>query len=82
MEIIDYIFEKVFSDECHSCFKCIDSCPVENTLYMSINKKSKQLSGKVYSLILIGIFLTSFIMANVVGLWQNNITQEEYKFYK
>ncbi len=71
----------VFSDECHSCFRCVDACPVKDTLYLSATKSRLKLSGKVYALIIVSLFLIGTAIARLGGYWQTSIPIEEYKYH-
>jgi len=73
--------KSVFSDECHGCLQCIDSCPVKNTLYLSSAKQKVRISRKVYAILLVAIFIGGVTWANITGYWQNSITAEEYQYH-
>ena len=70
----------VFSDECHACLRCVDVCPVKDTLYISAGnspRKSK-IQRKMFAAAVIGLFLIGSLTANLLGYWQNGISDEEY----
>ena len=73
--------KSVFSDECHGCLQCIDSCPVKNTLYLSSAKQKVRISRKIYAVILIAIFVAGTALAGITGYWQNSISAEEYLYH-
>ncbi len=73
--------KNVFSDECHACFKCVDSCPVEKTLYLSTRSHKYKLKGFLYAVIIVLLFLLSSTIASMTGFWQNSITPQEYQHY-
>lgn len=71
----------VLSDECTSCFNCIDACPVKDTLYLETVKPKFRISKKMAA---IGIAVLYFIIIGigiVTGNWQNEISEEEYLIY-
>ena len=71
----------IFSDECHACLQCVDVCPVKDTLYLSISPKKFHLSRKAYAFTLVLIFVLGTSVAQILGLWQNSISKEEYLFH-
>jgi polyferredoxin len=72
---------QVISDECHGCLNCIDVCPVNDTLYLAVTPNKFRLSRKIYALLLVFLFSSGFIIANILGLWQNSITAETYRYH-
>jgi len=73
--------KRVFSDECHGCLHCVDICPVKNTLYLSAAGQRFKLSGRGYAIILVVIFLTGVLLANLLGIWNNSIDKDEYLYH-
>jgi len=71
----------VMSDECNACLQCIDACPVSDTLYMSVTNRKGKIPRKAYAAILVALFLVGTTIARVVGVWQNKITVEEYRYH-
>lgn len=71
----------IYSDECHACFDCINSCPVHDTLFFSMSKKYGKLSYKFYGILVLLIFIFGFTLANILGIWENSITKEEYLYH-
>jgi len=71
----------VFSDECHACLQCVDSCPEKDTLYLSAFKNRYKMKRKIYAYSLVGIFLFGILMANIFDVWHNSISKEEYKVH-
>lgn len=71
----------VFSDECHACLECVDACPVKNTLYLSVTKTRFKMPRLMYPSILVGLFLLGTLIANITGVWQNNISSDEYLYH-
>jgi len=69
----------VLSDECHACMKCVDVCPETDTLYFSTYKAKYKMKKQIYAYSLVAIFLAGVILANIFGVWHNNISNEEYK---
>jgi polyferredoxin len=72
----------VRSDECHSCFQCIDACPVKDTLYLSTGrKKGLRLPKLAYAAVIVGLFIAGTGTARLLGRWQNSISTEEYLYH-
>ncbi len=71
----------VESDECHACMKCVDSCPVEDTLYFSASKKKYKMKGLTYGISIILMFIVGMTIARGFGYWQTAITIDEYKLH-
>lgn len=69
----------VLSDECTSCFNCIDVCPVADTLELKSIIPVKKKINKQYAVItIVSIFLLVTGIGMFTGNWDNNITKEEY----
>ena len=71
----------VFSDECHACFKCVESCPEKNTLFLSITRNAGRISVYAYAAFLVMVFIFGISLARMTGVWHNNISNEEYRFH-
>ncbi len=69
----------VFSDECHACLRCVDACPVKDTLYLSAGKTRGRFSRRAYAIVIVLLFLLGTTVARLTGYWQNNISAEEYR---
>jgi polyferredoxin len=69
---------RVWSDECTACFKCVEACPVKNTLDFRSPKGAKPVPSWVFGSLVVGIFVAITGMAMLTGHWQNNITKDEY----
>jgi polyferredoxin len=68
----------VRSDECTSCFNCIDVCPVANTLEVKTKVVEKKVSKKtlIFAIVILYIAITS--IGILTNNWQSNISREEY----
>ncbi|MBM4170920.1 MAG: 4Fe-4S binding protein [Ignavibacteria bacterium] len=68
----------VRSDECTSCYNCIDVCPVANTLDVNTKVVEKKVSKKslIFVIVLIYVGITS--IGIFTGNWQSNISSQEY----
>jgi polyferredoxin len=71
--------QKVWSDECTACFKCVDVCPVKDTLDVRATVNSRPVSGWVFGALVAGVFVAVTGLAMLAGAWQNSIGREEYQ---
>lgn len=69
----------VWSDECHSCLRCVEACPVPKTLYFSAARGKVVMKKKTFAAILLLLFCGGTGLAMLLGKWQNTITNEEYR---
>ncbi len=69
---------RVRSDECMSCYRCVDVCPVKDTLAMQLTKRSKPIPGWVFGVLVAGVFMAVTGLGILTGHWQNAIPQAEY----
>ncbi len=61
----------VSSAQCFACDDCIDTCPVDNTLFHSIRGKL-QLRWLVYGVAAVVIFFVPIFAAKQANLWETN----------
>ena len=69
---------RVWSDECTACYKCVEVCPVKETLDMRTTKSGRAVSALVFGSLLVWVFVAVTGLAMIAGSWQNNISKEEY----
>lgn len=69
----------VWSDECNACLKCVDACPVRETLDLGLAGRKKVMPRRLYPLLLILLFAAGIGTARLFGLWHSEITPEEYR---
>ncbi|HUJ50806.1 MAG TPA: 4Fe-4S binding protein [Bryobacteraceae bacterium] len=67
----------ISSAECTGCLSCVASCPVENTLYMSVAGRRKvplwAMAGGIAAL-----FLGCVLVAHWTGHWNTNLPEKVY----
>ena len=69
----------VLSDECTSCFNCIDACPVADTLDLkSVFPVKKKINKRYAAIGIVSIFLIVTGIGMFSGKWGNNISKEKY----
>jgi polyferredoxin len=74
-----HALNRVWSDECTACYKCVDACPVKNTLDVRVAHQSRPLPSWVFGTLVTGVFIAIFGLATIMGKWQNSISSDEYK---
>ena len=68
----------VVSDECVSCMKCIDACPVENTLDLETVVGKKKFDKKYVGLAILVIYFSILAIGVATNNWNNNVTKDKY----
>lgn len=71
---------QVWSDECTSCLRCVEECPVKETLVVRTKKKAKTIPNWVMGLLIVGVFIAITGLGMLTNHWQNSISQKEYLF--
>jgi polyferredoxin len=64
----------VWSDECTSCLKCVQVCPVQNTLEMRMHRTGTRISARVFGALIVGVFIGITGLAMMTGHWHNSIS--------
>jgi len=69
----------VLSDECTSCFNCIDACPVAGTLDLkTILPVKKKINKRYAAIAIVSIFLITTGIGMFTGNWNNKISKKDY----
>ncbi len=71
---------QVLSDECTSCMRCVEECPVKETLVLRSTKESASVSPFVFGSLIVGIFIAITGLGILSGHWKNSISKDEYQF--
>ena len=78
----------VSSDECHACMQCVEACPVPDTLALAaLARTDKQgrhiprlrLDWRAYAAIIALLFILGTGLARLLGVWDNTLTNDEYR---
>ncbi len=71
---------QVWSDECTSCMRCVEECPVKETLVLRTNKRSATVAPWVFGVLVVGTFIAVTGLGMLTGHWHNSIGKDEYQF--
>jgi polyferredoxin len=71
---------QVWSDECTSCMRCIEECPIKETLVLRTKKNSASVSPFVFGTLVVGVFIAVTGLGMLTGHWNNSISKNEYQF--
>ncbi|HWJ06013.1 MAG TPA: 4Fe-4S binding protein [Steroidobacteraceae bacterium] len=69
---------QVWSDECTTCMRCVDECPVKETLVVRSRYWPLSLSAPVVAGVVVGVFATVTAVAMATGHWNNAMSPAEY----
>lgn len=69
---------RVWSDECTTCMRCVDECPVRDTLVVRTRRWPLALSAPVVAALVIGTFAAITALAMATGHWRNSLSLAEY----
>jgi polyferredoxin len=68
----------ISSAECTGCLSCVASCPVENTLYMSLAAR-RRVPLWAFAGGIAAMFLACVLAAHWTGHWQTNLPERVYR---
>lgn len=71
---------QVWSDECTSCMRCVEECPIKETLILRSSKKSVSLSPFVFGSLVVGVFIAITGLGILTGHWKNSVSKDEYQY--
>ena len=67
----------VRSDECTLCLECVESCPVSNTLGVSVAFTQRRVWPTALALGVVGLFLAVLVYGRLSGHWQSSVTPQQ-----
>lgn len=70
--------ERVISEECIGCWRCISHCRAEGTLKMKLTGRKVTMHGILFALLVVGIFWGGSVIGKATGHWHTSISPEEY----
>lgn len=77
---------QVWSDECTSCLRCVEECPVQETLVLRVKHSSSLRYTKpaapnwVFGALVAGVFLAITGLGILTENWKNSLSKEEYLY--
>ena len=69
---------QVWSDECTTCMRCVDECPVRDTLVVRSRWWPLALSAPMIAALVVGVFAAIAALAMATGHWSNSMSSAEY----
>lgn len=75
-----HAINQVWSDECTSCLRCVEECPVKETLVLRARKNSTSVPTWVMGTLIVGVFMAITGLGMLTGHWSNSISKEEYLY--
>lgn len=69
---------QVWSDECTSCMRCVEECPVKDTLVLRLRKNSTAVPTWLMGTLVAGVFIAVTGLGILTNHWHNSISREEY----
>lgn len=70
-----------WSDECTSCLRCVEECPVKETLVLRVKKQSaSSVPPWVFGVLVAGVFIAVTGLGILSGYWHNSVSKEEYQY--
>ena len=70
--------ERVMSEECIGCWRCVSHCRSEGTLAMKLTGRRVAVPGFLFALLVVGIFWGGSLFGRATGHWHTAIPIEEY----
>lgn len=70
--------ERVFSEECIGCLRCISHCRAEGALVMKLTGRKVVVNGLLFALLVVLIFWGGTQVGKATGHWRTAITVGEY----
>ena len=71
--------ERVFSEECIGCWRCISHCRAEGALEMKLTGKKVIVNGLLFAALVVGLFWGGSLLGRATGHWHTGISLEEYR---
>lgn len=69
---------RVWSDECTTCLRCVDECPVKDTLVVRARHWPQAVSAPLIAALVLGVFAAITALAMATGHWDNSLSPAEY----
>ena len=70
--------ERVVSEECIGCWRCISHCRAPGALEMKLTGKKMAVHGLLFAVLVVGVFWGGSIIGKASGHWHTAITRDGY----
>jgi len=70
---------QVWSDECTSCLRCVEECPVKETLVLRSRQRSSTVAPWIFGTLVAGVFIAVTGLGMLTGRWANSVSKDEYQ---
>lgn len=70
--------ERVMSEECIGCWRCISHCRTSGALQMKLTGKKIIVNGFLFALLVVGLFFGGSVIGKATGHWKTSIATAEY----
>ncbi|HEY6873768.1 MAG TPA: 4Fe-4S binding protein [Geobacteraceae bacterium] len=70
--------ERVVSEECIGCWRCVSHCRAEGTLAMKLTGRRIAVPGLLFALLVVGIIWGGSAVGKAAGHWHTAISLQEY----
>ncbi len=70
--------ERVMSEECIGCWRCISHCRAEGTLAMQLTGRRVAVNGILFAVLVVGIIWGGSLIGRATGHWHTAIPVEAY----
>ena len=70
--------ERVMSEECIGCWRCISHCRAEGALEMKLTGRRVIVNGLLFAILVVGLFWGGTMLGKLSGHWQTGVTLAEY----
>ena len=70
--------ERIFSEECIGCWRCISHCRALGTLEMKLTGRKVVVNGLLFAFLVVALFWGGTVLGKLSGHWHTGITLAEY----
>jgi polyferredoxin len=70
--------ERVYSEECIGCLRCVSHCRAEGALAMKLTGRKVTVNGLIFAILVVLFFWGGTMIGKITGNWHTAITPTEY----
>ena len=70
--------ERVVSEECIGCWRCISHCRAKGALEMKLTGKRVAVNGLLFAFLVVAVFWGGSVIGKLTGHWHTAITTDDY----